>query len=184
MTPVERTPGLALNRSRHDAGICSVGTAADRLVALCAPAHDAIAICVGWSVDSPLRAVEPRRMTDLPTAATVLMPAFEGTGRTVTDRDLLADCEQCAEPRALSTCTVETGDAERVYRCGKCRETLVIVRRPIGVPVAESGYRLGDFVFANAVDVRIEGLNVVLDAMINATTRDVRLQKGSGVDDA
>ena len=123
----------------------------------------------------------------IPTASRVLNHARPATVAPFRDEDIVAACEQCAVETKLSDCRIEDTERAKNYRCGTCDDILVITRAPNsgGKPIADSGYRLGDWVFANAVDVRIEGLDrLSFPAMRNATTVEIRTKDGGGIDDA
>lgn len=120
-----------------------------------------------------------------PTAARVLNGARPDNAPPFSDARLLACCERCNAQRRLSECRQEETESARNYRCAACNEILVIIRSPTpgGIPVPDSGYRIKDWVFANPVDVFVEGLPLVFDAKRNATSLDIRLQNMGGIDD-
>jgi hypothetical protein len=119
-----------------------------------------------------------------PTAARVLNHARPKTVPPFKDEQIIAACEQCHAERKLSDCVQEEAETARNYRCANCGDILVITRRPNpgGVPIPDSGYRLGDWVFSNAVDVRLEGIALHFPAMRNATTVDIRSKNIGDVD--
>jgi hypothetical protein len=126
-------------------------------------------------------------MAKLPTAARVLNHARPKTIPPFKDVQIIAACEQCGIERRLSECEQEETERARNYRCSGCGEILVITRAPNpgAVPIPDSGYRLGDWVFANAVNVRIEGLDgLSFPAMRNATTVDIRTKDIGDIDKA
>lgn len=118
----------------------------------------------------------------IPTAAKVLNHARPATIAPFTDAKLIAKCEQCLAERPLSDCKIEDTEKAKNYRCPSCNDLLVIIRAPYQTSIAipSVGYRLGEWVFASVVDVRIEGLDGgLLPAMHNATTMEIR-SKGGG----
>jgi hypothetical protein len=126
-----------------------------------------------------------KSVSKFPTASQVLNHARPKTVPPFKDEQIIAACEQCVEGRRLSECKMEMTETALNYRCSGCGEILVITRKPNvdNIPIPDSGYRLGEWVFANAVDVSIEGFdNLLFPAKRNATTRDIRLEKARKVD--
>ena len=121
-----------------------------------------------------------------PTAAEVLNPHRPSGHAPFTDASFLALCEQCGEGRLLSDCRNEVTDKNRRYHCPVCNDTLVIIRglNPPGLSVADSGIRLGDWVFANAAEILFEGYNLKIGPLRNATTFEIFAEKARGVDPA
>ena len=60
----------------------------------------------------------------------------------------------------------------------------MIVRHPApeGVAIRDSGYRFGDWVFSNAVDVRIKGHDAGFLGTADALTFDARLDQARRAD--
>jgi hypothetical protein len=114
-------------------------------------------------------------MAGFPTAAQTLNHARPKHVAPFSDFDILASCTKCSVERRLSDCAQENTIRAKNYRCPGCDEILVVTQRPNaeGVPVPASGIRLGEWVFANAVDVRIEGFpELIISACTNAASQD------------
>ncbi len=77
----------------------------------------------------------------------------------ITDGDVTATCPTCPEPVLLSNCRVVQA-AETTYSCSVCGSTLLVIGppNPDDEPWPGRGYRLGDFVLRNAVDLNFAGV--------------------------
>jgi len=87
------------------------------------------------------------------------------------DAEIVAVCETCG-PVQLSAAMV-IGGAETVYKCGSCDSVLMIIGaiNPDGLPLPGRGYRLGDFVLRNAVDLHVRSVLMSASAQALATER-------------
>ena len=81
-------------------------------------------------------------------------------GSPVEDSKIIAICQKCGAI-ALSNCTVSQSK-ETIYRDPRCSETLLIIGAPIldGPIWPGRGYRFGDFLFRNAVDLYVSGIRI------------------------
>lgn len=89
-----------------------------------------------------------------------------GGNQPVTDKDILASCPKCGKV-ALSDCIVSQ-DAETTYVHMRCGNVLLVISapNPDGKPWPGRGYRIGDFVLRNPVDLTFRG--GVINASPNA----------------
>lgn len=126
-------------------------------------------------------------MIKFPTAGEVIDAARPLDQPPITDDQLIAQCERCDRWAPLSSCKIKDSADARRYHCSKCSDVLALVREPNmgGVPIPGSGLRIGAWVFANPVEVLLEGFSRLrFPAMVNATSFEVRLKSGNSVKDA
>lgn len=94
-------------------------------------------------------------------AADVLNQTMPKGVSALTDSEVLAACEKCQGLVALDSCSVQSG-RETAYNCRQCGQTLLIIgaKNPDGRPWPGRGYRIGDFVLRNAVDLLYRGIRL------------------------
>ncbi len=85
------------------------------------------------------------------------------------DNEIVADCTDCEKPIRLSDCKIHAA-AETKYFCPECGDILVVIScpHPSGKPWPGRGYRLGDLVLRNAVQLRLQRGNIELTIPVSS----------------
>ena len=76
-------------------------------------------------------------------------------GRDIKDSDMLTWCPTCKTKQLLSEATISLDNDDTVYTCKNNCQKIVVVSRPGLVGWPGRGYRIGDYVIRNAMDILI-----------------------------
>lgn len=89
----------------------------------------------------------------------------------VEDKHIRATCPKCNEERSVAAAAIAEQDEDTIYNCRNGCGALVIVSpvRSGAAPWEGRGYRVGDHVIRNAVELRIRNSKMSADVLIPAS---------------